>query len=73
MGEAQRVGLIAKIPRMTPIASVDYPTRAQRPAFSVLDNAKLALVFGQQQRPWQTGLHEVIGELANARLNGDVS
>ena len=73
MHEAQRAGLLVRAPRMTPIASADYPTRAKRPPFSVLDNGKLALVFGQQLRPWQAGLHEVIGKLANARLNGDVS
>lgn len=73
MHEAHEAGLLEKIPRMVPIASADYPTRATRPAFSVLDNAKLALVFGQQQQPWQEGLHKVIGELAAARHNGDVS
>lgn len=72
MKEAHQAGLLGKIPLLAPIASADYPTRAKRPAFSVLDNAKLALVFGQQPRPWQEGLHEVIGELASARLNGDI-
>lgn len=69
--EALRVGLLEKIPRLSPIASADYPTRAQRPAFSVLDNAKLALVFGQQPQPWTDGLHEVIGELAAIARNGE--
>ena len=73
MEQAQSAGLLANVPHMMPIASADYPTRAKRPAFSVLDNSKLALVFGQQLLPWQAGLHEVIGELAHARLNGDVS
>jgi dTDP-4-dehydrorhamnose reductase len=73
MQEARSAGVLEKIPRVLPIASVDYVTRARRPAFSVLDNAKLALVFGQQLRPWQEGLHEVVGEIANARSHGDVS
>lgn len=73
MVEAHHAGLIEKIPKLTPIASADYPTRAQRPQFSVLDNAKLALVFGQQPQPWQDGLHQVIGELAATRPHGDVS
>ncbi|HET9032739.1 MAG TPA: dTDP-4-dehydrorhamnose reductase [Dokdonella sp.] len=73
MREAHDAGLHEKIPRMIPITSADYPTRATRPAFSVLDNAKLTLVFGQQQQPWQEGLHEVIGELAATRSHGDVS
>ena len=73
MIEAHRAGLIGKIPKLTPIASVDYPTRAQRPAFSVLDNSKLALVFGQQPRPWTDGLREVIGELAATSEHGETS
>jgi dTDP-4-dehydrorhamnose reductase len=73
MHEASSAGLLEKTPRVLPIASADYVTRARRPAFSVLDNARLALVFGQQLRPWQEGLHEVIGEIASTRSSGDVS
>ncbi len=72
MHEAETAGLLEKLPRMVPIASADYPTRAKRPAFSVLDNAKLALVFGIQPQPWQQGLHEVIGELAASRSHGEI-
>jgi len=68
---AQQRGLLTKVPKLSPIASADYPTRALRPAFSVLDNAKLALVFGLQLRPWEEGLREVIGELADAHLIGE--
>ncbi|MBK6375926.1 MAG: dTDP-4-dehydrorhamnose reductase [Xanthomonadales bacterium] len=67
---AQRAGLIGKIPKLVPIPSADYPTRAQRPAFSALDNARLALVFGQQPQSWTDGLHEVIGELAASQTQG---
>lgn len=73
MHEAQSAGLLEKIPRMVPISSADYPTRAQRPAFSVLDNAKLALVFGQLPRPWRDGLHEVISELADTHNHGETA
>ncbi|HOX72438.1 MAG TPA: dTDP-4-dehydrorhamnose reductase [Dokdonella sp.] len=73
LGEAHAAGLIAKVPRITPIASADYATRARRPAYSVLDNSRLALVFAQQPRPWQEGLHEVIGELADARSHGEIA
>jgi dTDP-4-dehydrorhamnose reductase len=65
--EAYASGLIAKVPRMTPITTAEYPLRAPRPAFSVLDNAKLALVFGIQLPAWEQGLRDVIGELAAAR------
>lgn len=68
---AHQRGLLQQIPRLCPIASAEYPTRARRPAFSVLDNARLALVFGLQLRPWKEGLHEVIGEIADARSDGE--
>src|SRR5690606_37285221 len=70
MREAQRAGLLARIPEVMPIASIDYPTRAQRPAFSVLDNTRLALVFGQHLPPWASGMREVIGELAALQDHG---
>ncbi|MEZ5460826.1 dTDP-4-dehydrorhamnose reductase [Dokdonella sp.] len=68
---ARQRGLLQRIPRLLPIASSDYPTRATRPAFSVLDNARLALVFGLQLPPWREGLREVIGELADAHPIGE--
>lgn len=71
MEEASRADLLGKTPRVLPIASAQYPTRARRPACSVLDNARLALVFGLQLRPWQEGLREVIGELAGTPSTGE--
>jgi dTDP-4-dehydrorhamnose reductase len=68
---ARQHGLLQRIPRLLPIASSEYPTRATRPAFSVLDNARLALVFGLQLPPWEEGLREVIGELADTRPIGE--
>lgn len=62
-GALQR-GLIARAPRVEAIATSDYPTRAQRPAWSVLDTTKLALVFGVHLPPWEQGLREVLDELA---------
>lgn len=39
--EALARGLIARRPRVVPIATEDYPTRARRPAYSVLDTTAL--------------------------------
>lgn len=62
--QAHAVGMIKRIPNVVPITSIEYPTPAQRPAWSVLDTAKLALVFGLHLPGWQNGLHTVIDELA---------
>jgi dTDP-4-dehydrorhamnose reductase len=64
-GAAER-GLIARAPRMTPIATVDYPTRAQRPAWSVLDCTKLKTAFGLECPDWRRGLEQVLDEVAAA-------
>ncbi len=68
---AATVGLIAKAPRVLAIPGTDYPTRAQRPAWSVLDTRKLALVFGIQLPDWEQGLNEVIDELV--QLDGETT
>lgn len=71
--EAQAVKLLERTPQVVPIASSEYPIRARRPAFSVLDNAKLVRTFGLQMRPWHEGLKEVIGQLAINHSRGEVS
>jgi dTDP-4-dehydrorhamnose reductase len=53
-------------PRITPIATADYPTKATRPAYSVLDTAKLRETFGIGLPDWQTVLDRVIAELRSA-------
>ncbi|MEO8460148.1 MAG: dTDP-4-dehydrorhamnose reductase [Dokdonella sp.] len=62
--QAHVAGLIKRIPHVVPINSAEYPTPAQRPACSVLDTAKLALVFGLHLPTWQDGLRTVVDELA---------
>ena len=62
--DAQSAGLIARVPRISPIATADYPTRAKRPSYSVLDTAKIRETFGVHLPDWKKGLREVIGELA---------
>lgn len=39
-----------------PITTADYPTPARRPAYSVLDCARLQRVFGLSLPPWQEAL-----------------
>lgn len=61
---AHAAGLIAQPVAVTPIATAEFPTRARRPAYSVLDTGKLRAAFGIHLPPWQQGLDMVIGELA---------
>ena len=53
-------GLIAKRPRVEAIASADYATRAQRPAYSRLDTGKLARDFDLGLPDWREGVGEVL-------------
>jgi dTDP-4-dehydrorhamnose reductase len=61
---ALAAGLIERIPEVAAIATADYPTKARRPAYSVLDTQKIAVTFGLQLPHWRQGLRDVIGELA---------
>lgn len=60
-------GLIGRVPRIEAIDTADYPTPARRPAWSVLDTAKLTLVFGLDLPAWGEGLEAVLDELAGTR------
>jgi dTDP-4-dehydrorhamnose reductase len=57
-------GLIARKPGVTAIATVDYPTPAARPAYSVLDTRRIREGFGVQAPDWQEGLARVLDEVA---------
>ncbi|TAM94145.1 MAG: dTDP-4-dehydrorhamnose reductase [Rhodanobacteraceae bacterium] len=65
---AQRAGLIERAPAVQAIRTSDYPTKAVRPAYSVLDTTKLRDAFGVALPDWQVGLDGVIAELANTRF-----
>lgn len=45
-----------------PLTTADYPTPAKRPAFSVLDNARLQQVFGVQMPDWGDALQQCVEE-----------
>ncbi|MGH8147087.1 MAG: dTDP-4-dehydrorhamnose reductase [Rhodanobacteraceae bacterium] len=61
---ASSIGLLAQTPQVTPITTADYPTRATRPAYSVLDTAKLRTAFDVELPDWKSALDVVVGELA---------
>jgi dTDP-4-dehydrorhamnose reductase len=54
------------MPRISPIATSDYPTAAARPACSVLDNARLQQDFGLVAPDWRAGLSSVLDQLAGS-------
>lgn len=71
MDEALAAGLLARRPRVLPINTAEYPTPARRPAYSVLDTARLRRDFGIAVPDWRDGLHAVMGELAASRTYAD--
>ncbi len=62
--EAQASGLIERHPRVVPIPTSEYATRAKRPASSRLDVTRLQSEFGIMLPDWRQGLARVMGELA---------
>ena len=61
-------GILVRAPEALPIATADYPTKARRPAYSVLDTGKFRATFGFYLPDWQQGLDAVIGELATMQV-----
>ncbi len=66
MREAVAAGLLARAPSVLPIGTADYPTPARRPAYSVLDTARLRRDFGLQPPGWEAGLRATLREFASA-------
>jgi len=56
--EAARHG--SRIPRVDPITTAEYPTKARRPADSRLDCSKLANVFDVRLPAWRASLARTI-------------
>lgn len=54
--EVKARGLIERIPRVTPITTADYPTRARRPRYSVLDTTMLRTEYGISLPHWGDAL-----------------
>lgn len=57
------LGLIDKAPTVRHITTAEFPTKAARPANSVLDCRKAQAVFGVTMRPWQAALEEALEEM----------
>jgi len=61
--EALARGLLSRAVPIIPILSSAYPTRAQRPAFSVLDTASTRSLIGAPARHWRHNLRTILDEL----------
>jgi dTDP-4-dehydrorhamnose reductase len=56
VGAAQDRGLLARAPRVVPIATADYPTPAKRPVYSRLDTTRLVSDFQPHLPEWREAL-----------------
>jgi dTDP-4-dehydrorhamnose reductase len=61
--EALVRGLLSRAVPVIPIASAAYPTRAQRPAFSVLDTGATRALIKAPARHWRHNLRIMLDEL----------
>lgn len=51
--------------RVNPIPTSQYPTPAKRPAYSVLDKAKMQQVFGVRLKDWKESLMRCVNNMNN--------
>ena len=61
--EAQHLGFPLKVQRVSALATADYPTAAQRPAYSVLACEKISKVLGTSRPYWRFSLRQMLAEL----------
>jgi dTDP-4-dehydrorhamnose reductase len=62
MSVRKRLGL--RVAKVQPIATADWPTRAERPRNSVLDSGKFERDFGFRLPDWRPSIAEVVERLA---------
>jgi dTDP-4-dehydrorhamnose reductase len=61
--EALARGLLSRAVPVIPISSADYPTRARRPAFSVLDTASTRALVKVPARHWRHNLRTMLDDI----------
>ena len=61
---AVEIGLLERAPTVEAISTSDYPTPAQRPAYSCLDTSALRERFGISLPDWREGVTQTLAELA---------
>ena len=63
MEEGVSLGLLEKPIVINPLTTVDYPTPASRPAYSVLDKTQTWEALGVAGEHWRVGLRQMMNEL----------
>ncbi|CAN5317834.1 dTDP-4-dehydrorhamnose reductase [soil metagenome] len=61
--EAMIVGLLEKAVPIVPIATIDFPTPAKRPSYSVLDKSSIFTLLGGATPHWRTNLRIMLNEI----------
>jgi dTDP-4-dehydrorhamnose reductase len=61
--EALARGLLSRAVPITPISSAAYPTRARRPAFSVLDSGSTRALIKVPARHWRNNLRTMLDDI----------
>ena len=64
--EALDVGLLSSRATVTPISTDEYPSRAQRPRYSVLDTCSLMSALEESPIQWRDSLRAVLREMTSA-------
>jgi len=67
---AKRKNVVQRSINIKPISTDEYPTKAYRPKYSVLDTSKILKQYAIQIPDWNKGLEKVISKLAKF---GDVN
>lgn len=61
--EALSLGLLSRQIPIEPIATVEYPLPAKRPAYSVLDKSIIWQLLGEKSPHWRHSLTQMLHEL----------
>lgn len=69
--EAAALGWPLQVKTICPITTDQYPTLAQRPAYSVLGGEKLAALLPDTAPHWRTSLRTMLKELSSLHLRND--
>ncbi len=68
----QQQGLLSRAARVNPIPTADYPTPAQRPAYSLLDCNASRQALSLQPQHWRVALKQVLKRIASNAASAPV-